>query len=82
MTALETPFFKAESWDVINNCDGNKAPGLDRFNFSFLKKQWNIIKDEIMRFVVDFQKTSHMEKGVTAQFPGHDWLKDPIGTTH
>ena len=34
---LERPFSKKKVWNVIRWSDGNKAPGLDRFNIHFIK---------------------------------------------
>ncbi|XP_057444096.1 uncharacterized protein LOC130736273 [Lotus japonicus] len=34
---LDDTFSEAEIWDVLKNCDGNKAQGPDGFNFNFFK---------------------------------------------
>lgn len=31
----------------MSHCEGNKSHGLDRFIFSFLKKLWNLIIDDL-----------------------------------
>ncbi|EOY19883.1 Reverse transcriptase-like protein [Theobroma cacao] len=42
--SLELPFSEQEIFYTISNSDGSKALGLDGFNFSFLKSQWNLVR--------------------------------------
>ncbi|GAU18658.1 hypothetical protein TSUD_124910 [Trifolium subterraneum] len=44
---LTTPFSGAEIKEVVVSFDGNKSPGPDGFNFSFFKRFWDILKDEV-----------------------------------
>ncbi|XP_061983093.1 uncharacterized protein LOC133702794 [Populus nigra] len=44
---------KQAVWD----CDGSKAPGHDRFTFSFYKKVWNLISSDIFVMVKEFFRT-------------------------
>ncbi|EOY09255.1 Uncharacterized protein TCM_024668 [Theobroma cacao] len=68
IASLEVSFSEFKIWEAINSCEDNKAPGPDEINFCFLKKQWNTIKEEMMKFVVDFQRTNVMNKRVNATF--------------
>jgi hypothetical protein len=43
-----------EILQVIKNMPNNNAPGLDGFNGLFIKKCWNIIKQDFERLVQDF----------------------------
>ena len=35
-------------------CSIDKAPGFDGFNFRFIREMWDVIKDEIYEFVMEF----------------------------
>ena len=35
-------------------CGTDKAPGFDGFNFKFIREMWEVLKDEIYDFVMDF----------------------------
>lgn len=35
--SLEAPFSEAEIWEVLKDCDGNRAPGTNNFNLNFFK---------------------------------------------
>ncbi|EOY17644.1 Uncharacterized protein TCM_042416 [Theobroma cacao] len=48
-----------EVTEAIFNCDGNKAPRPDGFNFNFFKAQWLMIKGEVY-----FMSLFEMPKGV------------------
>jgi len=41
---------------VVWNCDGVKSPGLDGFNINFIKECWDLIKEDMTRFVKCFHK--------------------------
>jgi hypothetical protein len=44
---LVAPFSLEEIEEVVRLSDGNKSPGPDGFNFSFLKNFWSLLKDEV-----------------------------------
>ncbi|GAU48001.1 hypothetical protein TSUD_404780 [Trifolium subterraneum] len=44
---LTTPFSEVEIKEVVVNSDGNKSPGPGGFNFSFFKRFWDLLKDEV-----------------------------------
>lgn len=48
---LDSPFELREVKNAIWDCDGEKAPGPDGFNFKFIKKFWSLMQDGIMCFV-------------------------------
>lgn len=40
-----------------------KSPGPDGFNFRFIKEFWNILQNEICRFIYDFYETGKFVPG-------------------
>lgn len=46
------------------SCDGDKSPGLDGFNFTFLKKFWPTISNEVCLLVEEFFSNSRLPTGV------------------
>jgi hypothetical protein len=61
-------FTLEEIEDVVRSSDGNKSPGPDGFNFSFLKKFWNLIKDEIRIMFDQFHGNSCFPKSFLSYF--------------
>lgn len=45
--SLSGPFSLEEILQVVLSCDGNNSPGLDGFNFAFIKAFWPLIKEEV-----------------------------------
>ncbi|MCH81419.1 LINE-1 reverse transcriptase like, partial [Trifolium medium] len=65
---LLEPFEEEEVREAIWNCDGNKSPGPDGFNFNFLKACWSIVKQDVMEFLKEFYHSSILPKAITASF--------------
>ncbi|GKV12840.1 hypothetical protein SLEP1_g23934 [Rubroshorea leprosula] len=55
---------KAAIWE----CDSSKAPGPDRFNFRFVKSEWEVIKEDVIEFLQEFHKNSKMVRGLNSSF--------------
>ncbi|KAL8508515.1 hypothetical protein ACS0TY_018949 [Phlomoides rotata] len=53
---LTTQFSEEEIKDAIWSCDSNRSPGPDRFTFSFIKDQWEVLKEEIMNMMHEFHQ--------------------------
>jgi hypothetical protein len=51
---IQGPFTKQDIDNVIKNMPVDKAPGPDGFNGVFLKKCWNIIREDIYQLCFDF----------------------------
>ena len=66
--SLEVPILIDEVKEAIWSCESSKAPGPDGFNFSFYKKAWHFIKEDLMRFVGEFYSTGILEKGINSSF--------------
>ena len=62
------PFFLEEVKQAIWDCDSFKSPGQDDINFGFIKQFWLELKDDFMRFVVEFHRNGKLTKGVNATF--------------
>ncbi|GKV30538.1 hypothetical protein SLEP1_g39340 [Rubroshorea leprosula] len=59
---LTEPFLESEVKAVVWNCDNAKAPGLDGLSFGFLKTEWEVVKNDILKFLADFHINSCMYK--------------------
>jgi hypothetical protein len=53
---LDFPFTEQEVVKAIAGMRTESSPGPNRFSVIFFKKLWEIIKAEIMRMVLDFNK--------------------------
>ena len=51
-------------WD----CDSEKSPGPDGFNFKFIKQFWQILKPDVLRFIDEFHANGVIPKGANASF--------------
>jgi len=49
-------------------CEGSKSSGPDDFNFNFIKNSWEVLKHDIVTFVLHFQETGCIPKGCNASF--------------
>lgn len=45
---------KEEIEAAVWECDGNNCPGLDEFNFMFIKENWHTLKPDIWRLLYEF----------------------------
>ena len=53
---------------AVASCDSSKAPGPDGFNFGFVKKAWEIIKDDFYGIIHEFWASSTLPKGSNTAF--------------
>lgn len=65
---LCNPFSEEEVWQAVKACDGNKAPGPDGFNLSFIKSSWKVIKRDILQFCSEFHANSRLSKRLNTSF--------------
>lgn len=49
-------------------CDGDKAPGPNRFNFTFFREFWQMIRGEVMKMFREFYVHGKLVKGLNACF--------------
>jgi len=66
--SLIAEFTKKEIRDSVWQCEGTKSPGSDGFNFNFLKKSWEVMKDEVVAVMILFHETGCIPKGCNASF--------------
>jgi len=66
--SLLKEFFVEEVRDVVWHCEVSKSPGPDGFNFNFIKKSWDFIKEEVMAIMNLFHDTGVLPKGCNASF--------------
>ncbi|MCH79622.1 cysteine-rich receptor-like protein kinase, partial [Trifolium medium] len=55
---------KAAVWD----CDSYKSPGPDGINFGSIKDFWDLVKGDVMRFILEFHRNCRLTKGLNATF--------------
>lgn len=65
---LEVMFTMEEIKEAIWNCEGERCPGPGGYNFSFIKKIWGIIENDIVSLVKDFHKGGKLPKAMTSFF--------------
>ncbi|GKA27987.1 RNA-directed DNA polymerase, eukaryota, reverse transcriptase zinc-binding domain protein [Tanacetum coccineum] len=54
--SLSSDFSDLEIKDVVWSCSSNKSPGPDGFSFRFIKRFWDLVKDDICGFITDFRR--------------------------
>ena len=65
---LIADIYEGEIQETICQCEGNKSPGPDGYNFNFIKKYWDVMKGEIVDAVSHFQITGNIPKGCNMSF--------------
>jgi len=72
-------FSEEEVRDAVWQFEGSKSPGPDGFNFNFIKKSWDFVKEEVMAFMNLFHATGALPKGCKASFIALvPKIRDPI----
>ena len=66
--SLLATFTEEEIKEAVWQCEGSKSPGPDGFNFNFIKKSWDYIKDELVTTLVVFHDIGTIPKGCNASF--------------
>jgi len=65
---LTKPFSIAEVKQAVWECDGFKSPGPDGINLGFTKEFWDLLHEDLMRFLVDFHQNGKLTKGLNSTF--------------
>ncbi|KAJ9538568.1 hypothetical protein OSB04_031301 [Centaurea solstitialis] len=65
---LERLIEEAEVWNAIKSCRKNKAPGPDGFSLCFLKKFWEILKEDLMKALHWFWESEKISMGCNSSF--------------
>ncbi|GJY96198.1 hypothetical protein Tco_0512559 [Tanacetum coccineum] len=67
--SLEAMFSEKEVRDAVSGCEGgDKALRPDGFNFKFIKKVWDIIKEDLIREISWFWDRMEISRGCNASF--------------
>src|ERR1044072_1885735 len=65
---LDKKFDLEEIREAVWVCEGNKSPGPDGFNFTFIKRFWDLLKGDIWRVLNEFYEHGRLSKGVNSSF--------------
>jgi len=65
---LVKPFSLDEVKVAVWDCDNFKYSGLDKISFGFIKEFWDILKDDVIRFIVEFHRNGRLTKGINNTF--------------
>ena len=65
---LERDFSKEEVVKVLQEMEGDKAPGPDRFTMAFLQKCWSVVEKDVMAFFDNFHRSLEFERSLNASF--------------
>jgi len=66
--SLTKSFTMEEVKQTVWDCDSYKSPGPDGVHFGFIKQFWDILKDDFMRFLVEFHRNGKLSKGMNSTF--------------
>lgn len=59
---LTRSFLEKEVQQAVMECEGSRSPGPDGFNLIFYKICWNIIKEDLMRVLLEFHDNGRLSK--------------------
>ncbi|XP_058746250.1 uncharacterized protein LOC131619128 [Vicia villosa] len=66
---LEVHFSEEEEIKVaVWGCEGSRSPGLDKFNFFFIRKCRNFMKEDLISFFNDFYAYGVLSKTILSSF--------------
>ena len=65
---LTGSFLEEELKDTLWGCGSNKSERPDGINFKFIKRFWNFVKPDVLRFLDEFYVNGSFPKGCNASF--------------
>jgi hypothetical protein len=68
LEALGAPIHREEIDTIVKRLPSDKAPGPDGFNGLFIKKCWNIIKNDFYQLCQDFFEGNIILEGINNSF--------------
>lgn len=68
LQALWAPIMEEEIKNAVWICEGSKVPGRDGFTFTFIKKHRLILKEDIVAYVKEFERSGKLAKGCNSTF--------------
>ncbi|XP_021980825.1 uncharacterized protein LOC110876976 [Helianthus annuus] len=79
-TMLERPFIVEEIKAAVWECEGDRAPGPNGFNFKFIKRCWEGLRVDLVKLFNKFYVDGSINKGCTSSFIALiPKIKDPVG---
>ncbi|GJZ92483.1 RNA-directed DNA polymerase, eukaryota [Tanacetum coccineum] len=65
---LDCSFTTLEIKEAVWDCGSSKSLGPDGFTFTFFKKHWDIVEQDVISYVKDFEVSAHIPKGCNSSF--------------
>ncbi|GJR69122.1 hypothetical protein Tco_0015187 [Tanacetum coccineum] len=65
---LECEFNREEIKRAVWDCGGDRAPGPDGFSFKFFTTFWDLLEEDVVRFVLELFHSSYFPKGCNSSF--------------
>ena len=65
---LVKPFTVDEVKAAVWDCESFKSPCPDGVNFGFIKEFWHVLKEDLMRFVLEFHQNGKFSRGINSTF--------------
>ena len=65
---MERPFDREEVLQVLQNLQGDKAPGPDGITMTFFQKCWRIVEVDVMAFFGEVYEYGRFERSLNATF--------------
>ena len=65
---LEREFEEEEDSRALEDCEGDKGPDPDGFNFSFIKGSWDFLKEDFGNLLSDLHRRGRINKEMNATF--------------
>lgn len=65
---LTKPFSMEEVKATVWECENYKCPGPDGVSFDFIKNFWDMLKDDVMRFLIEFHRNGRLAKVINSTF--------------
>ncbi|GKV12050.1 hypothetical protein SLEP1_g23252 [Rubroshorea leprosula] len=66
--SLVAPFTENEIKAAVWDCKCSKALSQDRFNFRFVRREWETIKGDMIGFIKEFQEKGKLVRGLNSSF--------------
>ena len=66
--SLVRPFTLEDVTTAVWDVDSFKCPGPDGITFGFIKDFWDMLKADVMRFLVEFHRNGRLSKGINSTF--------------
>lgn len=65
---LDQPFSLQEIKEAVWNSGGDKSPGPDGFTFKFIRKHWETVKEDILDYMKEFERSACIPRGCNSSF--------------